>query len=81
MCAFHRFKRHLPTYWRADLGINYSWYKKRVVHSLSLNVQNVTNRENVFRQIEFYRASTGQIVRRQGTQLPLIPILSYRIEF
>ena len=75
------FTEHLPTYWRADLGINYSWYKKRVVHTLSLNVQNVTNRENVFRQIEFYRASTGQIVRRQGTQLPLIPILSYRIEF
>jgi len=75
------FTEHLPTYWRADLGINYNWYKKRVVHTLSLNVQNVTNRENVFRQIEFYRASTGQIVRRQGTQLPLIPILSYRIEF
>ncbi|MEM6318856.1 MAG: TonB-dependent receptor, partial [Bacteroidota bacterium] len=38
------FTEHLPTYWRADIGINYSWYKKRVVHALSLNVQNVTNR-------------------------------------
>jgi len=75
------FTAHLPTYWRADFGVNYNWYKKRVVHSLSLNVQNVTNRENVFSRNEFYSSSDGQIVRRQGTQLPLIPILSYRIEF
>lgn len=75
------FTKHLPTYWRADIGINYSWYKKRVVHVLSLNVQNVTNRENVFSRFEFYRASNGNIVRRQNTQLPLIPILNYRIEF
>ncbi len=75
------FTKHLPTYWRADLGINYSWYKKRVVHSLSLNVQNVTNRENIFSQNEFYSAAENRIIRRQGTQLPLIPILSYRIEF
>lgn len=75
------FTEHLPTYWRADFGVNYSWYKKRVVHALSLNIQNITNRENIFSQIEFYRGSDGTIVRRQGTQLPLIPILSYRIEF
>ena len=75
------FTKHLPTYWRLDFGLNYSWYKKRVVHSLSLNVQNVTNRENIFSQIEFYRPSEDRIIRRQGTQLPLIPILSYRIEF
>ncbi len=75
------FTKHLPTYWRADLGINYSWYKKRVVHSLSLNVQNVTNRENIFSQNEFYSTTENRIIRRRGTQLPLIPILSYRIEF
>jgi len=75
------FSQHLPTYWRADLGLNYSWYKKRVVHSLSLNVQNVTNRENIFSQRAFYSPSENRIITRRGTQLPLIPILSYRIEF
>ena len=44
-------------------------------------MQNVTNRENIFSQREFFSQSAGRIIRRQGTQLPLIPILSYRIEF
>ena len=75
------YTEHLPTYWRADFGINYSWFKKRIVHTLSLNVQNITNRANVFSQRDFYQASTGNIVQRTSTQLSLIPILSYRIEF
>ena len=75
------YTKNLPTYWRADLGINYSWYKKRVVHSLSLNIQNVTNRANVSRRFELYNNTTNQIERRETTQLSIIPILSYRVEF
>ena len=75
------YTEHLPTYWRADVGINYSWFKKRLVHGLSLNIQNVTNRSNVSNRFEFYNETTKQVERRENTQLSLIPILSYRIEF
>jgi hypothetical protein len=75
------FTKHLPAYWRADLGVNWSWYKKRVVHAISLNIQNVTNRENVQDRVEFYRSSEHRVITRNNLQASIIPVLSYRLEF
>ncbi len=75
------FSGRLPAYFRIDLGLSYRWFLKKVVHSLSLNVQNVTDQLNVFRRNEFYLNREKRIFRRDSYQESVIPILSYRVEF
>ena len=75
------FTEKLPAYFRSDFGISYRWYKKKIVQSLSLNIQNVTNRQNVFRRNEFYHPIEETIQTRISYQTEILPILSYRIEF
>jgi len=75
------FAKNLPAYFRSDFGISYRWYKKKIVQSLSLNIQNVTNRQNVFRRNEFYHPIEETIQTRISYQTEILPILSYRIEF
>jgi len=75
------YNRHLPAYWRIDVGLNYQWYKNKVVHRITLNVQNTTNRENVFSRVQFYNPTQQRIISFDNTQLSIIPVLSYRIEF
>lgn len=67
----------LPNYFRTDVRL--SWKKNRLhtTHTLSLDIQNVTNRQNVFGQ--YFDAQTG--VTRTGYQTGLLPILSYRVAF
>ena len=72
-----RYGAHAPTYWRFDVGLSFKINKKRMTHSILLDIQNVTNHENINEQ--FYRASTGEIVG--VTQTGLFPNFNYRIEF
>jgi TonB dependent receptor len=67
----------IPYYLRADLGIRLIRDYKRVTTTLSLNIQNATNRENVFN--EYYDVARKEI--RYNNQAPLIPILAYKVEF
>jgi len=46
-------------------------------NTLALDIQNVANQKNA--AYNYYDAQKGQII--QKTQLGLIPILSYRVEF
>ena len=75
------FTKNLPAYFRTDFGIYYRWYKKKIVQSLSLNIQNLTNRSNIFNINEFYNPIDGIIQTRISYQTEILPILSYRIEF
>lgn len=65
------------TYFRADIGISMKWNRKNVTSTLSLDIQNVTNRLNVFGQ--WYDEEKNKIVT--SYQTGLIPILNYKIEF
>lgn len=64
-------------YRRFDLGISYKINKAKLTHTIMLDVQNVTNRENLHSL--YYDNDTQQIERY--TQTGLFPIFNYRVEF
>lgn len=68
---------HAPAYWRFDLGFSYKINRKNTTHSIMLDIQNVTNHENV--DFQYYSAGRDQIV--DVTQTGLFPSFNYRIEF
>jgi len=71
------YAQSLPNYFRLDTGIRYRKNNPKTSWVLSLDVQNVTSRNNAFRQ--FYNVRLDEI--STITQLGLIPILNYRLEF
>ena len=66
-----------PDYFRLDLGLNYKINTKRMTHTILVDIQNLTNRENVFTL--FYNADTEEI--DAYTQTGFFPNFNYRIEF
>ena len=66
-----------PDYFRIDLGVSYRKNKPKYSWVLSLDVQNLTNRENIWDQ--YYDEEKGTL--EDITMVGLIPILNYRIEF
>lgn len=75
------FSKNLPAYFRGDIGIYYRWFtKKQVTQTISLNIQNVTNRENVFSKEAFY-IDEPLIIEYNQLQEGLFPVIHYRIEF
>lgn len=66
-----------PVYFRSDISVSYKINSKNVTHTFMLDIQNVTNRENLF--MEFYDNSTQSI--KNVYQMGMIPIINYRIEF
>ena len=71
------FSEKLPDYFRADLRITFKRFHKRYTRTFGLDIQNLTNQQNVaFRTYDFLQ---DQIIEKY--QLGLIPLLSYRLEF
>lgn len=66
-----------PAYFRADLRISMKWNRKRFTSTLSLDIQNLTGRLNVYNQS--YDEEKNKIVTNYQTGL--IPILNYKIDF
>ena len=71
------FGEHMPAYWRFDLGVSYKMNKKKTTHTIMLDLQNVTNHENI--QARRYSVSRDELV--DITQTGLFPSFNYRIEF
>lgn len=67
----------VPNYFRCDLRFSITWNRKRANSTLSLDLQNASNRKNVYGR--YYDAQVGQI--KTYYQTPLIPILNYKLEF
>lgn len=69
----------LPSYFRADLrfGLRLNNAKRKIAHTIFLDLQNVSNRENVF--VQRY----NQVLKRVGTlnQIGFFPDLMYRVQF
>lgn len=69
----------LPSYFRADLrfGLRLNNAKRKISHTIFLDLQNVSNRENVF--VQRY----NQVLKRVGTlnQIGFFPDLMYRAQF
>ncbi len=71
------YSRQVEAYYRADIRIGYKLNRARLTHEIALDVQNVTNRQNVFSErYDVYK-------RRYATeyQLGLFPIPLYRLTF
>ena len=71
------FDARVGTYYRFDMGVSYRINAKKVTHTIMLDIQNVTNRLNVFNN--FYSAGAQGIV--SNYQTGLFPVFNYRVEF
>ncbi len=67
----------LQGFFRMDIGVSYRKNKKRTTSVISLDIQNLTQRENEF--FRYYNVGARRI--ESDTQLSFFPNLSYRIEF
>lgn len=71
------FTEQVGDYFRPDLRISLKRNKAKSTHTLALDVQNAINRKNIFGS--YFEPLTGEV--KTSYQTPLIPILSYKIEF
>jgi hypothetical protein len=71
------FTQHAPAYFRADLGVYYKMNRRNSTHSIQLDIQNLTNRQNLYGS--YYDARSGTV--KQSYQLGIFPNISYRIDF
>ncbi|MDF2381014.1 TonB-dependent receptor [Nostoc ellipsosporum NOK] len=71
------FSEQNPAYFRTDLRLSTRWNRQRSTQTLSLDFQNVTNRQNVYDKT--YDAWTGEM--KTNYQIGLLVILNYKLEF
>jgi hypothetical protein len=71
------YSRSVPDYFRIDFRVSYRRNKGKRSSLLSLDLQNASNRLNVF--VQYFDEETQSI--KNAYQMGLIPILSYKIEF
>ncbi|MCP4310870.1 MAG: TonB-dependent receptor [Bacteroidetes bacterium] len=64
-------------YFRFDVGLKLHFFKKKSTHVISLDIQNLTNRKNVWTEV--YNPETQSLV--DYTMTGFIPIFNYRVEF
>jgi hypothetical protein len=66
-----------PAYFRTDVRLSVKWNRRRLTSTLSLDIQNVTNRLNVLNQwVDIDRERVAY-----NYQTGFIPVLNYKIEF
>ncbi len=66
-----------PFYFRTDLRLSLRWNRKHLTSTLSLDIQNVSNRLNVYGQ--WFDTEQNKVVTTY--QVGLIPVLNYKVEF
>lgn len=71
------YTEQMPAYFRTDLRFSMKRNRAKSTTTLALDIQNVTNRANLGGQ--YYDVHSGEI--KKWYQLPLLPVLSYKIEF
>lgn len=71
------FEAQFQDYFRIDVQLYFRRNKKKTTGTWKLDIQNATNRLNT--QNIFYDASYGGL--RESTQLGIVPVLSYKLEF
>lgn len=75
--ADQAFEGKSPDYYRLDLKVSLKRNYNKLTTTLALDLQNSTNRKNAGGQ--YFDANTGEI--KYWYQAPLIPVLSYKLEF
>jgi hypothetical protein len=72
-----RYSEKAIDYFKINFKIGYRKNTKNTSYSIFLDVQNLTNRKNVF--LQYYEPATNKVVTFY--QLGLLPILNFRIQF
>jgi hypothetical protein len=75
----NRNSTRLPAYHRLDFGINKHKKRKKWTSTLSLGAYNLYNRKNPF--FAYLAYEDNQRVAKQVSLFPIIPSISYRIQF
>lgn len=71
------YEEKVPDYFRLDIRVSMKRNFKNLTSTLALDIQNTTNRKNVGGQYFDVKAASV----KYWHQAPLIPVLSYRLEF
>jgi outer membrane receptor protein involved in Fe transport len=71
------FTEKLPDYFRTDFRVSLKRNYNQSTTTISLDFQNVTNRQNLGGQ--YFDAQSGEV--KNWYMLPILPVLSYKIEF
>ncbi len=66
-----------PVYLRGDISASYRINTKRLTHVFMVDIQNVTNRQNLY--FNYYDNNSQTI--KNVYQMGLVPVVNYRIEF
>ncbi len=66
-----------PAYFRTDIRVSVKRNRLHSTQTLALDIQNVSNHKNIYGK--FYNEESNSL--KTYYQTPLIPVLSYRIEF
>ncbi|HRH60436.1 MAG TPA: TonB-dependent receptor, partial [Chitinophagaceae bacterium] len=66
-----------PAYMRADLRVSMKWNKKNFTSTLSLDIQNVTGRKNIYGS--YYDLTKNKVIT--SYQTGFIPVINYIVEF
>lgn len=71
------FSKRTPDYYRLDIRFSLKRNYKNLTSTFAIDIQNTTNRKNIGGQ--YFDENTGEV--KYFYQTPLIPIVSYRLEF
>jgi hypothetical protein len=71
------FATKAPDYYRIDVGVNFRKNNPNWSWILSVDIQNVTGRLNVWD--EYYREESGTL--EQITMVGMLPIVNFKVEF
>lgn len=71
------YNKRMPDYYRLDIRLSLKRNFKRITSTVALDIQNTINRKNVGGQ--YFDQKTGEV--KYWYQTPLLPVLSYRLEF
>ncbi|MFT3824741.1 MAG: TonB-dependent receptor [Chitinophagaceae bacterium] len=66
-----------PNYFRADIRASIKWNMRKITSTLSLDIQNVTNRKNVYDN--YFDPLTSKVYTEN--QIGILPVVNYKIEF
>jgi hypothetical protein len=71
------YSKRYNDYFRTDLKLSYTVNRPKVAHQVSLDIQNVTNNQNLFREV--YNVSTDRFT--QEFQQGFLPEIQYKLTF
>ncbi len=71
------YTKRYSDYFRVDLKLSYNINKPKVTHQISIDIQNITNNQNLFK--EAYNLQSDKFT--QEYQIGFFPEIQYRIMF